>query len=312
MTNKASEKNKSITEPEQLKGTVIAAYRRYTLVKGQDNNLLQCQQRKSVGQVVCGDEVKYQKEDADTGVITSVQQRHSILQRPDINNNLKIIAANIDQVFIVVANKPALNEGLIDRYLVAAEHYHLKPVILLNKTDLFTEQEFTDLKQRLQLYQDIGYTVIYTSAKQEHGLDSLSEFLKNNNNIFVGQSGVGKSSLINTLLQSDARIGEISESTGKGKHTTTTAYLYPLENNQGHIIDSPGVREFGLIKLSKEDVFEGFIEFKPFIGHCKFRDCSHTNEPGCALKNAVKENKITAQRWKSCHRIIESLSESRY
>ena len=301
-----------MTEIKQMQGTVIAAFRRYTLVKDLHNKLLQCQQRKSVGQVVCGDVVYWQAEDAETGVITSIKERHSILQRPDINNNLRIIAANIDQVFIVVAHKPELNEGLIDRYLVAAENSGLKPIILLNKIDLFSEKEFVDLKQRLQLYQDIGYPVIYTSAKQEDGLDSLTELLKDNNNIFVGQSGVGKSSLINTLLKSDARIGEISEATGKGKHTTTTAYLYPLEHDQGHIIDSPGVREFGLIKLSEQDIIEGFTEFKPYIGYCKFRNCAHKNEPGCALLKAVKDKKITSQRWESSQRIIASLSESRY
>ncbi|MCK5387227.1 MAG: small ribosomal subunit biogenesis GTPase RsgA [Gammaproteobacteria bacterium] len=301
-----------MSEIEQIKGTVIAAFRSYTLVKDLNNKLFKCQQRKSVGQVVCGDIVLWQHEDADTGVITAIEKRHSILQRPDINNNLRIIASNIDQVFIVVAHKPELNEGLIDRYLVAAENSHLKPVILLNKIDLFDEQEFLDLKQRLQLYQDIGYTVIYTSAKQEHGLDSLTELLKNNNNIFVGQSGVGKSSLINTILKSDARIGEISEATGKGKHTTTTAYLYPLEEGEGHIIDSPGVREFGLIKLSEEDIVHGFTEFKPYIGYCKFRNCAHKNEPGCALLGALKDKKITEQRWKSCQRIIKSLTEARY
>lgn len=302
-----------MTETEQHQGTVIAAFRRYTLVEDTKNKLFQCQQRKSVGQVVCGDIVNWQTEDTDTGVITSIEERHSILQRPDINGNLRIIASNIDQVFIVVAHKPELNEGLIDRYLVAAENSQLKPIILLNKIDLFNEQQFSDLKQRLQLYKDIGYTVINTSAKQEHGLDELNELLKDKNNIFVGQSGVGKSSLINTLLEeSEARIGEISEATGKGKHTTTTAYLYPLEHSQGHIIDSPGVREFGLIKLSEEDVLEGFVEFKPYIGHCKFRNCSHKNEPGCALKNALENNKITLQRWESYQRIIASLNESRY
>jgi ribosome biogenesis GTPase len=301
-----------MTETVQMQGTVIAAYRKYTLVKDQNNKLFQCQQRKAVGQVVCGDIVLWQAEDADTGVITSIKERHSILQRPDINNNLRIIAANIDQVFIVVAHKPELNEGLIDRYLVAAENSHLKPVILLNKIDLFDEKEFSNLKSRLQLYQDIGYTVIYTSAKQEHGLDSLTKLLKDNNNIFVGQSGVGKSSLINTILKSDARIGEISEATGKGKHTTTTAYLYPLEAEQGHIIDSPGVREFGLIKLNEQDIIAGFTEFKPYIGYCKFRNCAHKNEPGCALLKALEDKKITSQRWESSQRIIASLSESRY
>lgn len=301
-----------MSEVQQRQGTVIAAYRRYTLVKDINNKLFQCQQRKSVGQVVCGDIVNWQTEDSETGVITSIKERHSILQRPDINNNLRIIAANIDQVFIVVAHKPELNEGLIDRYLVAAENSQLKPVILLNKIDLLDEQQFSELKNRLQLYQDIGYPVIYTSAKQAHGLDTLKDALKNNNNIFVGQSGVGKSSLINTLLEnSDARIGEISEATGKGKHTTTTAYLYPLECSQGHIIDSPGVREFGLVKLSEQDVLEGFKEFRPFIGYCKFRNCAHNNEPGCALLTAVENNEITSQRWKSYQRIINSLSESR-
>ena len=297
---------------EHLHGTVIAAFRKYTLVKDSNNQLYKCQQRKAVGQVVCGDIVVWQKEGTDSGIITSIKERKTILQRPDINNNLRIIASNIDQVFIVVAHKPELNEGLIDRYLVAAENSKLNPVILLNKMDLFSEEEFNSLKQRLQIYQDIGYKVIYTSAKKENGLESLTELLKDNNNIFVGQSGVGKTSLINTLLKSDARIGEISEATGKGKHTTTTAYLYPLENNNGHIIDSPGVREFGLIKLSEDDVVHGLIEFKPYIGLCKFRNCAHKNEPGCALKNAVEKNDITQRRWKSCQRIIESLTESRY
>lgn len=301
-----------MSDIEQIKGTVIAAFRHHTLVKDINNKEFKCQQRKAAGQVVCGDIVLWQPEGVDTGVITSIEKRHTILQRPDINNNLRIIASNIDQIFIVVAHKPELNEGLIDRYLVAAENSHLKPIILLNKIDLFDEQEFSDLKQRLKLYQDIGYTVLYTSAKQEHGLDSLTELLKNNNNIFVGQSGVGKSSLINTILKSDARIGEISEATGKGKHTTTTAYLYPLGKGEGHIIDSPGVREFGLIKLSEADVVHGFIEFKPYIGHCKFRNCAHKNEPGCALLGALKDKQITEQRWKSCQRIIESLTEARY
>ena len=301
-----------MTGVEQIQGTVIAAFRSYTLVKDLNNKLFKCQQRKSVGQVVCGDIVFWQAEDTETGVITSIKERRTILQRPDINNNLRIIAANIDQVFIVVAHKPELNEGLIDRYLVAAENSHLKPVILLNKIDLFTEKEFADLKQRLQLYQDIGYPVIYTSAKKEDGLNSLTELLKDNNNIFVGQSGVGKSSLINTILKSDARIGEISEATGKGKHTTTTAYLYPLEQDQGHIIDSPGVREFGLIKLSEQDIIAGFTEFKPYIGHCKFRDCAHKKEPGCALLKALEDKKITLQRWQSSQRIIASLTETRY
>lgn len=302
-----------MTEIKQRQGTVIAAYRRYTLVKDENENIFQCQQRKSTGQVICGDNVSWQAENDGTGVITEIHKRHSILQRPDMNGNARSIAANIDQVFIVVSFKPELNEGLIDRYLVAAEHGHLKPIIVFNKTDLLGEQERAEIKQRLYLYQEIGYKVIFTSAVEAHGLDELLSLLKNNNNIFVGQSGVGKSSLINSLLKdSNARIGEISEATGKGKHTTTTAYLYPLITGSGYIIDSPGVREFGLMKITAAEVLEGFIEFRPFIGHCKFRNCAHKNEPGCALLEALETGKIDPQRWQSYQRILASLEDSRY
>lgn len=300
-----------MSEVNIFTGKVVAAYRRYTLVENDNNDLIQCQQRKSIGQVVCGDNVVCQQEDDGSGVIVHVEERHTVLQRPDINNNLRVIASNIDQVFIVVANKPKLNEGLIDRYLVAAENNQLVPVIVLNKTDLYSQEEIDEIKSRLQVYSDIGYQVFYTSAKSDFGLDKLLNQLDNKNNIFVGQSGVGKTSLLNALLQSDARVGEISEATGKGKHTTTTAYLYPLKNNNGHIIDSPGVREFGLIELSEQDVTDGFVEFRPYLGCCKFRNCSHTNEPGCALLKAVDENEISKVRWSSYQRIIQSLAETK-
>lgn len=300
-----------MSKENQIQGTVVAAYRKYTLVSDQNDNLYQCQQRKSIGQIVCGDIVHLIPENEETAVITAIEDRHTILQRPDINGKLRIIASNIDQIYIVVAHKPEMNEGLIDRYLVAAEHSHLQPVIVFNKIDLIEEELFAALDNRLQLYKDIGYSVIHTSAKQEHGLEKLIESLNNKNNIFVGQSGVGKSSLINTILKdSNARIGEISESTGKGKHTTTTAYLYPLKQNKGHIIDSPGVREFGLTKMSNQEVAEGFAEFRPYLGYCKFRNCAHNNEPGCSLLEAVSNHKISEQRWKSYQRIIASINES--
>lgn len=296
------------SQPE-LTGTVIATYRKHTLVEDKNRQLIKCQQRKTIGQVVCGDIVTWVNDDNSEGVITGISARRSLLQRPDMNGKLRIIAANIDQIIIITSPKPEMNEGLIDRYLVAAETSNLTPVILLNKTDLLNENELQNYQQRLNIYQKIGYDVLYSSTKNIHGLDELTQHLSGKNSIFVGQSGVGKSSLINTLFDdSVARVAGISDSTGKGKHTTTTSYLYTLKTSDGHIIDSPGVREFGITDISEQDVIEGFIEFRPYIGHCKFRDCKHNKEPGCALLAALEKGEITEQRWQSSRRIIESLN----
>ncbi len=298
-----------MSDTASLQGTVVATYRRHTLIRDSHNRLVRCQQRKSAGQVVCGDIVTWQQEDEEHGIITAIEQRKTVLQRPDINGKLRVIAANIDQVFIIVAHQPKLNPGLIDRYLVAAENSQIKPVIVLNKIDLLEQAERQQLESELRIYQDIGYPLVFASAKQQHGREQLLAQLKGNNNIFVGQSGVGKSSLINNLLDNaNARVGEMSSATGKGKHTTTTAYLYPLEQENSYIIDSPGVREFGLIDLAVDDIFYGFREFRDFLGACRFRNCSHSNEPGCALLQALDDNKISQRRWHSCQQIIASLN----
>lgn len=288
-------------------GTVIATYRKHTVVEDVAGQQFNCQQLKTAGQVVCGDSVQWRKENDLTGVITQINPRKSLLQRPDKNGKQRIIASNIDTMFIVLASQPAFNEGLLDRYLVAAENSHLQACLVLNKTDLLSESEQRDIEQRLLPYTRIGYSLLHTSTKRLHGLDELRQHLLNKKSIFVGQSGVGKSSLINSLIESaNARIGDISDATGKGKHTTTTAYLYHLKQAEGYIIDSPGVREFGLLELSAEQVTQGFREFAEFIGHCKFRNCMHRNEPGCAILQAVEDGKISPRRLESYYRILES------
>ena len=292
-------------------GLLISHYGKTSLVETEQHGLIKCKNRPNLPALVCGDKVTWQlSEKENEGIIVAVDERRSELARPDKHGRKRIIAANIDQILIVMAVKPALNEGLLDRYLAAAELTSITPVIIFNKTDLLSASELSDYQQRLKPYLDIGYQVIYASCKQAHGLDELHESLKNNINVFVGQSGVGKSSLVNKLLPgAQAETGEISEATGKGQHTTTTARLYHLPDSQGSLIDSPGIREFGLWEIARTQLPDGFIEFAEHAQHCKFRNCTHTNEPGCAVKKAAADGLISEKRLASYLRIFESLEE---
>ncbi len=193
--------------------------------------------------------------------------------------------------------------------MVASEISGIEPVLLLNKTDLINETNQEAIHSLLQRYRDIGYRVLTVSTVQEDGLNDLLTELNNQTSVFVGQSGVGKSSLINVLLPGvDIKVGELSEQTRKGRHTTTTARLFHFPQG-GDLIDSPGIREFALWHISPEKLLEGFVEFRPFIGHCKFRDCKHDQEPGCAILEAIESGKVSASRMKSYQRILNSLLE---
>ena len=300
-----------LSSVETQPGLLISHYGKTSLVEDNDKNIITCKNRPNLPALVCGDNVIWQPaEKENEGVIVAVNDRQSELVRPDKNGRKRIIAANIDQILIVTAAKPALNEGLLDRYLVAAELTNITPVIIFNKTDLLTDDEYQDYQQRLKLYQDIGYQVIYASCKQQHGLDELHQCLSNKTSVFVGQSGVGKSSLVNSLLPGAlAETKEVSDATGKGQHTTTTARLYHLTDEQGQLIDSPGIREFGLWQIEKSQLTNGFKEFSEYAEQCKFRNCLHINEPGCAVQQAVKENQVSEKRLASYLRILESLEE---
>ncbi|CAA2929229.1 Putative ribosome biogenesis GTPase RsgA [Arsenophonus endosymbiont of Bemisia tabaci Q2] len=245
------------------------------------------------------------------GVIEGVYERTSVLTRPDYYDGLKPIAANINQAIIVSAIFPQLSLNIIDRYLVACETLNIAPMIILNKIDLLNKGNRKEIRKAIKLYHNIRYVVLEVSSHTNEGIDTLIENLIGKISIFVGQSGVGKSSLINNLLPDNKEkilINQVSDNSGLGQHTTRTARLYHFAKG-GYLIDSPGIREFGLGHLTKEQITKGFAEFRQYLGYCKFRDCKHLDDPGCALQQAVIAGKIAKSRFENYHRILASIEQ---
>ncbi len=291
--------------------TVIASYGNQCKIETTDQKLLTAKSLKSVGKPLCGDKIKYKIEQNNEIVITEILPRRSVLsRRNNLNPKPKQIATNIDQMVIVISLNDAIKYGLIDRYLIAATFSNFTPVIVLNKVDLLGKDNGEQLKSNLQNYSDINIPLFYISAKSNEGIDALLNTMANKTNIVVGQSGVGKSSIVNAILpEQPARTKEISDSTNKGKHTTTTAYLYTIPNN-GKLIDSPGIREFGLWNIEKNELARGFREIQQHGEQCKFRNCLHHAEPGCAVVAAVNKGAISKQRYESYLSIFESIDEN--
>lgn len=292
-------------------GRVMAHFGRTLEVRDEAGTPVRCHLRANLEGLVTGDRVIWRAGQDGSGVVVARNERDSILKRPDARGLLKPVAANIDQILIVFAVEPAPHANLIDRYLVAAEATGIAPVLVLNKIDLLPE-DGGELGALLTRYESLGYPVVRTTTENEAGLAALHGQLEGRTSVFVGQSGVGKSSLIDLLLPDESlRIGALSEDSRKGTHTTTTARLYTMNRDEvedGELIDSPGIREFGLVHLSEQEVTDGFIEFHPFLGRCRFRDCRHRAEPGCALLEAVEAGKIHPERFASYRRILDSLS----
>ncbi|MCX4027594.1 small ribosomal subunit biogenesis GTPase RsgA [Endozoicomonas sp. SM1973] len=270
-----------------------------------------CHIRANLPALVTGDHVVWRAGADFTGVVVASLPRKSLLSRPDSRGQLKPVAANIDYIVIVVAPRPTPYANLIDRYLVAAELTDIEPVILLNKTDLLTKEPELEapLTNMLKIYSDIGYQVLQASTALDHGLDQLTSLLDAHTSVFVGQSGVGKSSLVNMLLPDvEAKVGDLSVASGKGTHTTTAATLFHFPTG-GKLIDSPGIREFALWPMDRFTLAQGFKEFREVLGLCKFRDCQHEQEPGCALRQAVTDEKIHPNRMASFKHIAQSLDD---
>lgn len=295
--------------PEQ-EGLVIANYGATVDVEAGDGGLYRCRLRQNLELLVPGDRVIWQgTAGGEAGVVVALLPRRTLLARPDALDTLRPLAANIDQILVVAAPRPAYSTDLIDQYLVAAESTGITPLIVFNKVDLIAGTEERErIEHDLARYQRIGYRVIRASTVARHGLDELITALRDRSSVFVGQSGVGKSSLVNAVLpQQDAKVGTLVERSGLGRHTTSAARHYHLPAG-GAIIDSPGVREFALWHMAAPELAHGFVEFRPYLGRCRFRDCSHRHEPGCALQQAVADGTISPERLASYHRMVEAES----
>ncbi len=294
---------------EVREGRVISRHGQHLMVREENGRQYHCLFRQNLGEIVCGDRVLWQPVADGQGVVISLLPRDTVLSRPDYSGRDKPLAANITQLVVVLAPRPPPTGYLTDQYLIAAELIGVKALITLNKADLLAPGEWREFQQTFARYQDIGYPVIAVSARREHGLEPLLEHLRGETSILVGQSGVGKSSLINAMIPNpEEAVGELSEASGLGRHTTSVATLHFLENG-AELIDSPGVRSFRLGKIDIRDLEKGFREFAPYLGKCRFSNCRHRNEPGCALTEAVESGAIHPERLKNFLHMAEQLEK---
>lgn len=287
--------------PKPVQGLVIATFGRHYLVEVDDAQI-ECVSRGKRGGIACGDRVVLLPTSAGHGVIESILPRENLLHR-SVEHRSKLIAANVSRIVIVVAPVPSFYDLLVNRCLVAAEAAGIAALICLNKCDL--GEPAHAVQRRLEPYLAIGYPVIALSAHRDIG--SLRPYLSGQTSVFVGQSGMGKSSLINALAP-DARtaVGEVSEALDSGRHTTTGARMYALDETS-RLIDSPGMQEFGLKHIQAEQLDQYFIEFRPYIGHCRFSNCRHVHEPGCAVTAASAAGDVSPARLKAYREILGGL-----
>lgn len=307
-----------------MKGTVYKSTGSWYSVKADDGHFYDCRIKgrfriqgiKSTNPVAVGDRVKFELEktsDAVTGVIIDIDTRDNYIIRKSVNlsKQTHIIAANIDQCFLIVTlNNPPTFTAFIDRFLVTCEAYHIKAILLFNKVDTFSEEEFGEVKYLAEMYREIGYTCVGVSAKTGKNVDQVKEMMLGKTSIFSGHSGVGKSTLVNALEPSlDLKTKEISGQHMQGQHTTTFAEMFDL-TFEARIIDTPGIKGFGVVDIEKEELGNYFPEFFALKDQCKFNNCLHIEEPKCAVKEALENDELSWSRYQSYKQIIEGDEEN--
>lgn len=299
-----------------MKGVVVKSTGSWYEVRQEDGSVIQCRLRgqfrikgiKNTNPVVVGDFVQYELEKDGNGWITTIEPRKNYIDRKStkLSKISHLIASNIDQAFLVVTLKePRTSLGFIDRFLLAAEGFRIPVCLVFNKIDIYSNIEtlhetslLNTVDELEKMYAGIGYQTLRTSTVTGEGIESLKQLMQGKTVLFSGHSGVGKSALIKAVApEMDIKIGEISSVHNKGKHTTTFAQMYYIESVNGFIIDTPGIKEFGLIQYSKEEIRDYFPEIRQYNNCCRFDNCLHVHEPGCAVLKAVDEGKIPSSRY---------------
>ena len=301
-----------------MKGTVYKSTGSWYTVKTQEGNTHECRIKgkfriqgiKSTNPIAVGDQVIFQLEtngDEAYGVISDIEERKNYIIRKSVNlsKQTHILAANIDQVFLLVTlRNPRTSTVFIDRFLVTCEAYDIKTVLLFNKIDIYTQEELDEIKYLASIYRKIGYSCIGISAKTGKNVSKVSELMKNKVNIFSGHSGVGKSTLVNAIApEFQIKTTEISAQHYQGQHTTTFAEMYDLEFG-AKIIDTPGIKGFGVVDMDKYEIGDYFPEFFALKVDCKFNNCLHVDEPKCAVKEALDNDEVSWSRYQSYLQIL--------
>ncbi|MBR6333487.1 MAG: ribosome small subunit-dependent GTPase A [Bacteroidales bacterium] len=298
-----------------MEGLVVKSTGSWYEVRCEDGQVVTCRIRgkfrtqgiKYTNPVVVGDQVTFEMENDGAGTITQIATRRNYIERKATNLSKvsHLIASNIDMVFLVVTLKePRTSQGFIDRFLVAAESFRIPACLVFNKMDLYDEDERADVEALADLYRQIGYETLFTSVVTGQGIEALRKMLEGRVSLFSGHSGTGKSALVNAVEPSlQLRVGEISQQHHKGKHTTTFAEMFPFAG--GYLMDTPGIKEFGLIRYGREEVRDYFPEIRALQHQCRFSNCLHLQEPGCAVLQAVEEGTISASRYLNYVSIVE-------
>ena len=300
-------------------GRVYRSTGSWYTVKDSGNNFFQCTLKgrfriesiRTTNPIAVGDVVDFEHKDhKQTGVIINIRPRRNYLIRKatKLSKAAHIIASNVDAAMLMVSlERPRTSTGFIDRFLVTAEAYHIPVTIVFNKFDIYSESTKADLDKLISTYENAGYNCLITSVPQNHNLDAVKNLLVDKTTLLSGHSGVGKSAIINKIdPKLNLKTGEISKAHLKGKHTTTFAEMFDLDFG-GSVIDTPGIKEFGLVDFEKRELGHRFPEFRKYLPHCRFSNCLHNNEPGCAVTGAVEKGEIAKFRYKNYLNMLNEL-----